>query len=354
MLAQPEAFRRPRWPEKYWLLIPLGLVVVMAVVMVEAILLNLSISVPNLALGQVVDIPLAGGPTRFDYQSLDPGTGMLFIAHSGANMITVFNTRSKVVIANISSIPHVHGVLAVTELGRVYATDTDDNLVYAIDEHSMRTVAKIPVGDGPDGLAYDPATREVFVSDETGQNDAVIDTRTEKAVAMIALGGEAGNTQYDAGSSRIFVAVQTLDQLVAIDPVTLHIVDRSPLPGCDHDHGLNIDAPQRLAFVACDGNAVLLMVDLQSMKVRSTLSVGKHPDVLALDSGWHYLYVASESGVTSVFDEHGRTLRKVAEGFVATEAHSIAIDPETHSLYFPLENVNSQPLLRIALFQRAG
>jgi YVTN family beta-propeller protein len=354
MLAQREAFRRPRRSEKYWVLIPVGLVVVIAVVVVEAILLNLSISTPDLALGQVVDIPLAAGPTRFDYQSLDPGTGMLFIAHTGANMVTVFDTRSKTVLANISGIPHVHGVLAATGLGRVYATDTGDNLVYAIDEHSLRTVAKIPVGDGPDGLAYDPTTRRVFVSDETGHNDAVIDALTEKTVALIPLGGEAGNTQYDAGSHRIYVAVQTLNQLVAIDPLSLHVVDRSPLPGCDHSHGLNIDAPQQLAFVSCDGNMVLLMVDLHSMQVLSTQSVGRNPDVLALDSGWHYLYIASESGVIAVFDEHSRTLRKVAEGFVANAAHSIAVDPETHSLYFPLEDINGQPLLRIAQFQRTG
>src|SRR5450755_1758014 len=351
MLAQSEAFRRPHWLEKYWLLIPLGLVLALALVIIEAVVLNLFTSEPNLTLGQVVDIPLAGGPTRFDYESLDSGTGMLFIAHSGANMVTVFNTRSKTVVANISNIPHVHGVLAVTELGRIYATDTDDNLVYSIDEHTMRTIAKIPVGNGPDGLAYDPTTHKVFVSDETGQNDAVINTQTQKIVAMIPLGGEAGNTQYDAGSHHILVDVQTQNQLVTIDPVTLRIIGRSSLPGCDHDHGLNIDAPQRLAFVVCDGNAVLLMVDLQNMKVLSTQSVGKNPDVLALDSGWHYLYVASESGVISVFDEHGATIRKVAEGFVATEAHSIAVNPETHFLYFPLENVNNQPLLRIALFQ---
>ncbi|MFL5662443.1 MAG: YncE family protein [Ktedonobacteraceae bacterium] len=349
MFAQPEADRPPHWLEKYWLLIPVGLIIVMFVAILETTWLNLSIA-PNLELGRVVDIPLAGGPTRFDYQSLDPQTGLLFIAHSGADMLTVFDTRAKRIIANISNIAHVHGVLAVAQLGRVYATDSDDNLVYVIDERTMHTVAKIQVGDGPDGLTYDPSTHRVFVSDEAGQNDAVIDTQTEKLVTMISLGGEAGNTQYDPGSHHIFVAVQTLNQLVTIDPVTLHVINRSPLPGCDHDHGLNIDAPQRLAFVACDGNATLLMVDLQTMQVISSQSVGKNPDVLALDMGWHYLYIASESGVVTVFDEHGRTLRKVAEGFIAFDAHSVAVDQETHNLYLPLENVNNQPFLRIGLF----
>lgn len=339
-----------RWINKYWLLIPLGLIAVMAVAAIETIALNAPYSVSNLPLQQVAEITLAGGTSRFDYQSLDPQTRLLFIAHSGANIVTVFDTRSKTVITNIPNIAHVHGVLAVAELGRVYATDSDDNQVYVIDEHTMRVVAKIPVGDGPDGLAYDPLTHKVFVSDETGQDDAVIDVRTELRIATIPLGGEAGNTQYDPVSHLFFVDVQTLNQLVAVNPVSERIVARYPLPGCNHDHGLNIDAPQRLAFVACDGNATLLMLDMRSMKVISTQSVGTSPDVLALDSGWHYLYVASESGVVSVFDEQGHMLRKVGEGFVADAAHSIAVDPQTHYIYLPLENVNNQAVLMIALF----
>jgi DNA-binding beta-propeller fold protein YncE len=167
---------------------------------------------------------------------------------------------------------------------------------------------------------------------------------------MIPLGGEAGNTVYDSASHHIFVAVQTLNQLISINPVTHHIISRASLPGCDHDHGLSIDASQQLAFVACDGNAVLLMVDLETMKVISMQSVGKNPDVLALDTERHYLFVASESGVVSVFDEHGRILRKVAEGFLAQGAHSVAVNQATHYLYFPLENVHNQPVLRIGLF----
>src|SRR5262245_27554834 len=95
--------------------------------------------------------------------------------------------------------------------------------------------------------------------------ETVIDVQTEQRVATIALGGEAGNTQYDLISHHIFVDVQTLGQLVVIDPATNRIIARYTLPNCDHDHSLLIDASSRLAFVACDGNSVLLTVDLGSM-----------------------------------------------------------------------------------------
>ena len=55
----------------------------------------------------------------------------------------------------------------------------------------------------------------------------------------------------------MIVDVQTRNELAVIDPNTLAVVRRVPLPGCDHDHGLSIDPAHRLAFVACDGNATL-------------------------------------------------------------------------------------------------
>jgi YVTN family beta-propeller protein len=305
---------------------------------------------PVLPLRIVADVPLPGGTSRFDYQSLDPATHRLFIAHLGASLVTVVDVTSDRVVANIAGVAGVHGVLAVPELGRVYASATDAHQVAVIDEQTMQVVAHISGGDYPDGLAYAAAQHELFVSDEAGGADVVIDVDTNRQVATIPLGGEAGNTQYDPVSGRIYVDVQTRNEVAAIDPQARTIVARYPLAGCEHDHSLLVDGPQRLAFIACDGNAMLLMLDLDSLRVLAQQSVGDNPDVLALDGSDQLLYVASESGVLSIFDEHARTLDKLGEGYVAAAAHSVAVDPVTHRIYLPLQEVNGRPVLRIALF----
>ncbi len=51
----------------------------------------------------------------------------------------------------------------------------------------------------------------------------------------------------------------------------------------------------------------------------------------------------------SIFDERGRNLEKIGEGFFAANAHTIAVDQRTHRVYFPLQNVGGKPVLRIAL-----
>ena len=306
----------------------------------------------GLPLGVLRDVPLPGRPTRFDYESYDPNSGLLFISHLGDSAVLAFDTRRQKLVATIPGVAEVHGVLAVPSLGRVYASATGLDEVFAIDERTFRIVARIPGGDYPDGLAFDPALREVFISDEHGRTDTVIDADTERRVATIQLGGEAGNTQFDPSSGRMYVDVQTLNRLMAIDPKARAIAASYALPGCQHDHGLYIDAPHRLAFVACDGNAKLLTFDLKTMRVTGIHSVGRAPDVLAFDPALRRLYVASESGMVTVFDEKGRGAVKLGEAYLAFEAHSVAVDAQ-HRVYFPLQNVGGRPVLHVMSPQKA-
>src|SRR5437764_425618 len=88
-------------------------------------------------------------------------------------------------------------------------------------------------------------------------------------VADLPLGGEAGNTQFDPASRQIFVAVHGVNQLVGIDPSTDQVASRSDVPGCKDPHGLAINPARRTASVACEGNAKLVVIDMQTMQAVS-------------------------------------------------------------------------------------
>src|SRR3989475_94560 len=250
----------------------------------------------------IADIPLPGSASRFDYQSLEPAAGRLFISHMGAGQLVVFDVRAGRVIANLGGFPTVTGVLAVPAEHRAYASAAGDHAVVVVDDSALTIVARVPGPRFPDGIAYAPAERRVFVSDESGQRDFVIDAKTNTVVAQIELGGEAGNTQYDAGSHCVIVAVQTANQLAVIDPATTTIVRRITLDkAVRYPHGVYIDAPNRLAFIAGEESGTLGVLDLRTLQLRQVLPVGSGPDVLAFDPALGRLYVAAESGVVAVF-----------------------------------------------------
>jgi 6-phosphogluconolactonase (cycloisomerase 2 family) len=82
------------------------------------------------------------------------------------------------------------------------------------------------------------------------------------------------------------------------------------------------------------------------MKVIQTLKVADGPDVLAWDAAWRRLYVAAESGALGAYWLDDRVLRAVGE-VRAPHAHTVSVDPRTHLVYLPLENVDGRPVLRV-------
>lgn len=298
-------------------------------------------------LTKVVDVPLPGHASRFDYQSFDPTTKMLYFTHMGDGKLVVFDTARRRVVAHLPDFPKATGVLVVPELNRLFISVAGRHEVAVVDIRSLKVLARIAAGNFPDGLAYAPDVHNVFVSDELGGREIIIDANTLRRVNTIEMGGEVGNTQYDSASHRILVNVQSHNQLVIIDPQTDTIVNRHTLKGCTGPHGLLVREPDRLAFAACEKNNRLLVVDLESFQVMQVLSTGDGPDVLAFDPGLQRLYVATESDIVSVFQLHDGSLAKLEDLVVAPHVHTISVNPENHEVYMPLQNIAGHPVLRI-------
>jgi len=209
----------------------------------------------------------------------------------------------------------------------------------------VRAAVSAPGFPGPLGTGFG----SVWVAGHRNGALHRIDPRTNQVVAAIEVPDTlCGDLAFGGGAVWASNCGQGgVSWIYRIDPRTNRVVRRVSLPGCDHDHGLHLDPRRRLAFVACDGNATLLVFDLRTKKVTGRFSVGDDPDVLDFDPGLRRLYVAAESGVVAVFAERGRSLVKLGQAFLADGAHSVAVDPRTHLVYFPLADVDGRPVLRI-------
>jgi hypothetical protein len=301
---------------------------------------------PGAGLTLLREIPLPGPANRFDYQSFDPVTGRIYMNHMNAGRTVVFDADSNRVVTEIMDLARATGVWAVPSRHQVYVSAAGTHEVAIIDDRTLKVTSRVANIRFPDGIAYAPEVGKVFVSDESGAADVVIDAATGAKRSTIDLGGEAGNSHYDSVSHCVLVTVQTKNQLVAIDPTSEKIVQRYDLAGSANPHGFVLDEEGRLAFIASEGSATLQTIDLRTMRVLEQHKTGDTPDVLAWDPTWRRLYVASEGGVLSAFWLDGTSLKPVGE-IRTPHAHTVSVDPRTHRVYLPLENVEGRPLLRI-------
>ena len=325
----------------------LNVVAIFALIVCALIyIVDVSLSAATRPLTKVADVPLPGPAVRFDYQSFDRTHHRLYIAHMNADQLVVFDVDKREVVANLDGFSNVHGVLAVPEINRVFASATGEHKLAIVEMETLKTLAKVGPIQYPDGIAYAPGLKRIFVSDEHGNADAVIDATTNSLITNIPLEGGAGNTVYDPSSGHILVTVHEKNELAEIDPVTAKIIARHQVTGIESPHGIALDPHSKLAFVAGEENNKLALVDLTNMKVLATYPVGNDPDVLAFDPELKRLYVSAESGNVAVFREQGKAL--VSEGALfMPHAHTVCVDPDTHLVYFPLQNLDGHPVLRI-------
>src|SRR5262249_26201738 len=148
---------------------------------------------------------------------------------------------------------------------------------------------------------------------------------------QVPLGSETGNVAYDASRGQFWITVvgsSPPDQLVAVDPKTATVTMKIPLPGCGGAHGLRLHPDSQSAFIACEQNAKLARVDLGGAHAISIAATGADPDVLSIDPGLGWLYVAAESGDLTVFDiaKPGEAL--VGHDHPGANSHTVAADPE--------------------------
>lgn len=305
-------------------------------------------SLPPLPLVRVASIALPGHSPRFDYQSVDPVSRRLYLAHQGDGVIRVIDLRSHRIVRSIGGLTDVHGVLAVPATGRVYATATARHELVTIDAASGRVLRRTRAGVVPDGIAYAPSVRRVFVSDERPAGAVVaIDAVSGTVAGSVALGGSAGNVQYDAASDRILVGVETRDEIVSIDPRTLNVLERVRVDGCDANHSLRVSDALGLALVGCSRNGRLVVLETRTLQPRGGINGVGHVDVIDLDDGLRRAYVTSEDGIVSAIALPQRGRPRLLGRAVVRRAHSVAVDQRTNLVYLPIGRNGGRSELRV-------
>ena len=106
----------------------------------------------------------------------------------GDGKLMVFDIRTEKLLTNLPGFPSMTGVLVVPSLKRVYGSVTKNHEVAVVDTESLAVLKRISDGKFPDGLAFSPETKKLYVSDESGGVDTVIDTSTNMKLTAIALG----------------------------------------------------------------------------------------------------------------------------------------------------------------------
>ncbi len=271
-----------------------------------------------------------GGDGGWDYLKVDSAARRLYI--SRATKVVVIDADSGKPVGEIADTPGVHGIALVPEIGKGFTSNGREDTVSVFDLQTLKTLNKVKVGNRPDAIWYDPATKRVFTFNAGSQDATALDAAKGEVVGTVPLGGKPEFAASD-GKGTVFVNLEDKNELFAVDANKLTVKERWPLPGCDEPSGLAMDQKNRRLFVGC-GNKVMPVVNADNGKVVATLPIGDGVDATGFDDETGLAFASCGEGVLTVVREESPDKFSVAENVPTQKgARTMALDSKTHQVY---------------------
>jgi DNA-binding beta-propeller fold protein YncE len=315
--------------------------------LVSIIIISISISVSLAAVAlaaagsgyHVVTTYKVGGEGGWDYLTTDSDARRVYI--SRGTHVMVLDADSGKSVGDIADTPGVHGIALAPELGRGFTSNGREGTVSIFDIKTLATSSKVKVGDNPDAILYDPATKRVFTFNGRSQDSTAIDAASGKVLATIKLDGKPEFAASDA-KGEIFVNIEDKSELVAIDPNKLEVKAKWPLAPCEEPSGLAIDRKNRRLYVGC-GNKMMAVVDADSGKVLATPPIGDGVDATAFDAGTGLAFASCGEGVLTVVKEESPGKFTAENIPTQNRARTLALDAKTHNVFVVTAQFGPRP-----------
>jgi len=247
--------------------------------------------------------------------------------------VIVLDADSGKYVGDIPDTPGVHGIALAPELGKGFVSNGREGTVTVFDLSTLApSGSKIKVGENPDAILYEPATKRVFTFNGRSQDSTAIEAASGKVLGTIKLDGKPEFAASDA-KGQVFVNIEDKSELTVIDPNKLEVKTKWPLAPCTEPSGLALDRKNRRLFVGCD-NKMMAVVDADSGKVLATPAIGEGVDATAYDDETGLAFASCGEGVLTVVREDSPQKFSVVEN-VKTEpgARTMALDTKTHNLF---------------------
>ena len=271
-----------------------------------------------------------GGDGGWDYLTLDSAARRLYI--SRATHVIVIDADSGKQVGDIPDTPGVHGVALAAEFGRGFISNGRESTVSIFDLNTLKLIAKVKVGEHPDAILYDSASKRVFAFNGRSQDATAIDAAHGTVLGTIKLPGRPEFSVSD-GEGTVFVNVEDKSQIAIIDPQKLEVKTSWPLAPCQEPSGLAIDRKNRRLFAGCS-NKMMAVIDAGNGKILATPPIAEGVDANDFDAETGLAFASCGEGILTVVHEDSPSKFAVVENIVTQPgARTMALDEKTHRVY---------------------
>jgi DNA-binding beta-propeller fold protein YncE len=272
-----------------------------------------------------------GGEGWWDYLSIEQSSSRLFISHSDKVIIVDLNTNS--VVGEIEGLHGVHGTAFVPDLNKGFITSSKDSSVVVFALKTLKVITRIKLKEkNPDAILFDPFSKRIFSFNNHSASATAIDPNTDKIIGTVKLDGDPEEAVSDL-NGKVYVNLEDKSAINVFDPLTLKVINNWPVGPCESPSGIAMDIKNKRLFTVGRNN-LMAILDAESGKVITTMSIGGHVDGCKFDQATRLAFSSNGEGTVTVVKEESPNEFKVLENIPTQKgARTIALDEKTHRIY---------------------
>ena len=274
---------------------------------------------------------IAAADGNWDIATVDAATQRLFVGR-GDGVLMVDLKTGKATDRFVAG-AWVHEAMVAPGTGLGLSTNGANDTATIFDAATGAVRATVATGKKPDAVAYDSATKTMWVMNAGDGTATLVDLAAGTAIGSMMIGGSLEYAAVD-GHGHLFVNVEDKNEIVEVDIVRRAVLRRIALPGCDGPTGLGLT--KRGVLIASCANGIAKTVESKSGKLLADIAIGPRPDAVTVDDVRDRAYVPSGGdGTLTVIDTSAHQPRRIEQIVTQPGARTGAVDPATGKVYLP-------------------
>jgi DNA-binding beta-propeller fold protein YncE len=283
---------------------------------------------------------LLGGDGGWDFITFDDQGHRLFISRS--THVMVVDADSGKVVGDIPNTSGVHGIALVPEVGKGFTSDGRDSSVTIFDLQSLKMLGQVRVGQNPDDIFYDVASKHIFTLNGGSHDATEIDPQADSVIGTIHFEGRPEFAVAD-GQGHIYLDLEDKSEIVALDSHSLNILSTWPLAPGEEPTGMALDKSHHRLFVGCPNNIMIIM-NADNGKVITSMPIGSGVDAVAYDSELDLVFSSNGDGTLTVIKADSADKYSVLENVPTQKgARTMALDLKSHRIYLVTADFGPAP-----------
>ncbi len=271
---------------------------------------------------------------NWDYLAIDPIRPVLYISRREDGVL-MYHTENKLVTGVLENTKGGNAVTIVPELDRLYVTNTDGSLtIFRLSD--LKLLARNSYGESADNAFYDPATKQLLITQGDQKKAVFVDALTLAQVATLEYDSEKLEGTAADGQGFMYMALRDRDKVIKIDMRSRQVVAEWPTTGYKLPNGVAFDAAHNRLFVTTRGdNPSVLVFDAATGKIVASSAIGRNNDVIVFDPETKKIYTSNGlDGTLVIIDQVDANTYKLAEAATTRPwARTMAVDFKTKKVY---------------------